>query len=572
MKLIIDMVHHNPGESQTFSKFSDSSQLKRFGYNGQVWMDHIQTAITYRYFDKELTKNEPELQNAIDARAANIYRKIEENNKAGIQSFFHTDFLVVPKKLKEKYKAEICNEEGRIDLHLPKTQELIVAQVKEIFLRFPGLDGLIVRHGETYTHDIPLFVGNGPISRGIESHILLINLLREEICQRLNRYFIYRTWDFQGIHTNRSKYLKVTDSVEVHPKLVFSIKHTNADYWRSVPFNETLMQGKHRQIVEIQCQREYEGKGAHPNYIAHGVIEGFEELDTIMPEDSVKCLNDMRDNPLFAGIFTWSRGGGWNGPYIFNEFWVELNARVLAKWIINQSVSEEVHLHSVLAEMGIEKGDANLIREISLLSAKAVVRGQYSIDVAPKLYNNQIKFSTSSRAYCIEDGIEIIWTRDHFIGGPNEVKASLKTLTEMQLYTPFLKEKRRGVLLWEKIVEKALQLNLNYNPELKELINVTCNYGLIKFIILELAWEFFIFDHSMKNKIETEIDPKLLSEKYQAAKQALSQLKKDSAICPGIYSMDYCEYIPQKGMKKAPGLDEFVKSLVAKEFRIPFVE
>ena len=28
----------------------------------------------------------------------------------------------------------------------------------------------------------------------------------------------------------------------------------------------------------MECQREYEGKGAHPNFIAQGVIDGFPEV------------------------------------------------------------------------------------------------------------------------------------------------------------------------------------------------------------------------------------------------------------------------------------------------------
>ena len=41
---------------------------------------------------------------------------------------------------------------------------------------------------------------------------------------------------------------------------VITIKHTNGDYFRTYPFNKTLTLSKHKQIVEVQCQREYEGK------------------------------------------------------------------------------------------------------------------------------------------------------------------------------------------------------------------------------------------------------------------------------------------------------------------------
>lgn len=64
------------------------------------------------------------------------------------------------------------------------------------------------------------------------------------------------------------------DRVEPHPNLLVAVKHTQLDYWRTVPFNPTIGIGHHRQIIEVQCQREYEGKGAYPNYVGQGVING----------------------------------------------------------------------------------------------------------------------------------------------------------------------------------------------------------------------------------------------------------------------------------------------------------
>ena len=111
-----------------------------------------------------------------------------------------------------------------------------------------------------------------------------------------------------------------------------------------VPFNPCIGIGKHQQVVEVQCQREYEGKGAHPNYIAKGVIDGFEEFK----KPGIKkpyCLNQVKDNPLFKGVWTWSRGGGWGGPYIKNEFWIELNAYVISHWASNPLKTEKEILY-----------------------------------------------------------------------------------------------------------------------------------------------------------------------------------------------------------------------------------
>ena len=45
-------------------------------------------------------------------------------------------------------------------------------------------------------------------------------------------------------------YLNVTNAVQPHPRLVFSIKHTALDFWRRVALNPTLGIGQHRQVVE----------------------------------------------------------------------------------------------------------------------------------------------------------------------------------------------------------------------------------------------------------------------------------------------------------------------------------
>ena len=49
--------------------------------------------------------------------------------------------------------------------------------------------------------------------------------------------------------------------------------------------------------MEVPCQREYEGKGAYLNYVARGVIEGFEKH----PGQSVR---KTWADPLIAGMFT----------------------------------------------------------------------------------------------------------------------------------------------------------------------------------------------------------------------------------------------------------------------------
>ena len=61
---------------------------------------------------------------------------------------------------------------------------------------------------------------------------------------------------------------------------------------------------------------------ADPNYVMSGVIDGFPEMSHPMG------LRDIVKKPQLKGLWTWTRGGGWWGPYIHgNEQWVDLHAR-----------------------------------------------------------------------------------------------------------------------------------------------------------------------------------------------------------------------------------------------------
>ena len=67
----------------------------------------------------------------------------------------------------------------------------------------------------------------------------------------------------------------------------------------------------------------------------------------------------MKDNPLFKGVWTWSRGGGWGGPYIKNEFWIELNAYVISHWASNPLKTEKEILYDFEKQKGFpsQNGD-----------------------------------------------------------------------------------------------------------------------------------------------------------------------------------------------------------------------
>ena len=119
---------------------------------------------------------------------------------------------------------------AKIDISRETTQRCVRHLIRSMFKQFPQLDGLVIRTGETYLHGAPHHIGNHPVRHGMDDHVTLINLLRDEVCERLDKKLFYRTWDMGQLHSLPKHYLDVTDRVEPHPNLYFSIKHTMTDF------------------------------------------------------------------------------------------------------------------------------------------------------------------------------------------------------------------------------------------------------------------------------------------------------------------------------------------------------
>jgi hypothetical protein len=358
-------------------------------------------------------------------------------------------------------------------MHLPMTQRLFRAQLQEIFERLPGLDGLTVRTGEIYLQDLPyhtaagrddgqLTRGGSAISHGAQSHTEIITILRDEVCAKCDRAVIYRTWDFgNNFHVNPTYYLKVTNAIEPDANLMFSMKHQAGDFHRLTPFNPTIAIGKHRQIIEVQCQREGYGKGAYPFYVGQGVIDGWEEDAWIMKPGQARGLRDVAGTPQFAGAWTWSRGGGWDGPYIPNEFWCDLNAYVVAKFAETPTRTEAEIFTEYARKIGLNEQDAARFRELSLLSAKAVLRGQLT---------------------ALGAKIDVWWARDDTLSAPD-----LSDIVARGLVEKALAEKREAVRMWMRIEELARQIAFA-DQGTKDFVVTSAIYGRIKFAIIEQGW------------------------------------------------------------------------------------
>ncbi len=536
VEFILDMVHNNPGEPPTISKYNDPGHVKKVGYNGMVTQWNVSCAIDYDNFEKDLVPKNSKERRWIENHASDIDKKLKKIDSVGMNVYAFTDVFVVPEAIWSKYGNKIGDVETNFhgyggditNVRKPSIQyelveELMKAQVNGIFDRFPSIDGLVIRFGETYLHDTPYHMGGKPLrqgAEGIEDHVKLLNLLREEVCVKRNKKIFYRTWDFGWFHTNPEVYLSITDRIQTHENLVFSIKHTKGDFLRHFPFNPTIGIGKHPQVVEVQCQREYEGKGAHPNYIAEAVINGFEEYE------GLEGISDLKSHPNFKGVWTWSRGGGWKGPYISNELWCDLNAFVLSKWSQDTTRSEVEIFDEYTRELELSEEDGRTFRQISLLSPKGVLYGRSSMLVK----------------------INPWWIRDQFMGGLTtdefndhtdeawgKLNESFAEILDKGIVDEILAEKSKAVNMWNEMEVMSASITSG-SKDFRDYLNVSCRYGRIKYEIIQQAWVIML--KGIEGEKSGEFDKDAIHKAYQNYRllwEEFESLKTNNVQCASLY-------------------------------------
>lgn len=512
--LVLDMVHHNPGEAPYQSVYNDPKVIKEMGYNGKVYFlfESPALAIDWESVDPDILPKGSEDRKWVDAKAKQIKQMHKACKAQDMKIFAMSDLVLFPKRLIAKYGIE----ETFGNPNDPLTEKLIRAQINEMFDQFPDLDGLVVRIGETYLHDAPYHLGAIDNKKSPEKTIIpLMQILKEEICEKRDKQLIFRTWG--AFDVNLEDYLKVSDAIAPHKNLIISVKHCEGDFHRSNAFSKVIGQGRHPQIIEVQSAREYEGKGAYPNYIANGVIEGFEE-HARMPEGRINSIKEFVETKpgLYAGVWTWSRGGGWNGPYIKDEMWCDLNSWVMAQWALHTDKSEEFVFNRYATERLHLKGDdIAKFRKLALLSAEAVVRGRNSTfrDMNPW------------------------WTRDQGIAWPMVVKGELQQKRN-------LGQKDESVAKWKEIVKLAKSIDWQ-NEATKNHAIGSAEYGLRLYTIYRTL---VYMQHAEANGNGKEV--KKWIKAYDKAWANYNKLAGEYSSIATLYTQDYDRHIANNAHDK----------------------
>ena len=124
MRYMLDMVHHNPGEPPFQTRFSDPAHLVDYGFNGQVFK-HINCIATFAATGVDCFPPGSPERAWLDTFTPGIEREIARAKAHGLKVFYHLDLFVLPRRLVDHFRAEICDPAtGRIRLDHPRTLEL----------------------------------------------------------------------------------------------------------------------------------------------------------------------------------------------------------------------------------------------------------------------------------------------------------------------------------------------------------------------------------------------------------------------------------------------------------------
>jgi len=443
------------------------------GYNSKCFFlfDSPMLAINWDELDVDIIPKGSAACSWVEIKAKRLDSLYNDCKKNGIDVYAMSDLILFPKRLVQKYGIE--NTFG--NPQDAQTEKFLRFQLHQMFTQFPQMDGIVVRIGETYLEDAPYHIGNIKNKEDAQNTIIpLLKILRDEVCVKLDKKVIFRTW--YSFDVNEKTYREIDAAIEPHKNLVISVKHCEGDFHRGNSFSKVLGIGGHKQIVEVQCAREYEGKGAYPDYIANGVINGFEEHKQLEKEGKIWNMKGLAKTGKLNGIWTWSRGGGWEGPYIKNELWPDLNAWVMAQWANNTNETEEsIFQRYATQHLKLSNDDAVKFRQLALLSAKAIIRGRRSLE-----------YSTD---------IDTWWTRDEYISFPILPKDENKVKV-------ILAEKDKSIAIWKEIVNISKDIKFK-NKVTDRTVVCSSLYGLYLYRIYRSLFYLSAIDngtYSMKEK------------------------------------------------------------------------
>lgn len=379
----------NPGEPFANSRYRDPRELTALGYNGIVLYE---TTGLSGIEDPAIVAS-GEMQRWVRQQLDIVRQRVEQATKAGLDVYIAYDVLTLARDTVNAHVgAYTCLR--RPGMLCPASEVILerAGKALEALLNLlPSVVGVVLRFGDNDASRIPYLVGNDIYSPhcprcsllGRADRItLVLTHFHKLVVERMNKRLIARAWNVRpnGLHDSVELAQRVRDRLpgdEADDRFILSFKFTQTDFWRYQKWNaSSLVFGKRPVIYELQCQREFEGKGGLPNWQAPLWRDGYPETQN----SSVPTgLSSVAGKVNFAGLWAWVRGGGWGGPFVNNESWIDANVCCVPALAENPSADvDELARHWVGARLGVkDEAAAAALRNILAHSPDIIRKGFY---------------------------------------------------------------------------------------------------------------------------------------------------------------------------------------------------
>ncbi|MDP2728772.1 MAG: hypothetical protein Q8P59_14685, partial [Dehalococcoidia bacterium] len=424
--------------SPGFSNYPTPEDALRWGFNA-VMVEPWPGLALYDGYDSAIfdPKKHPEDRAWVQANRERARQQIAAAKALHLKVVTMGDLFHLPRQALALYGAQVSAEDnpGLFCIARPKTQALLSYGLKEVLTDFPGIDAIMVRTGENY----PLgpLAGNSPAqgSCGGLSYPQRINKVMEvvynQVVEGSGKTYIQRAWDLgdNGTHARPEIARAALKNLEGKKGLMVSFKQTQTDFWRYNPVNPNLGGTAGDQMIELQMAREYEGKGAFPNYQGELFTGGAPEIE---PRGGI----DYAYQKGVRAVWVWAKGGGWGGPYPTSELWTEPNIYAAAHLAWDPSLSAEA-LAQDWATLRFGPQAAPQIASLLLKSDDAVLQTFY---IGPA--------SSHLGAWTPNN----LWVRDDVIYGEPKMAELYQTLRTEKDFQEALEEKAQALRTIDSMV------------------------------------------------------------------------------------------------------------------------
>ncbi len=285
-----------------------------------------------------------EVQRWVEQQFESIGRRVREAAAAGLDVYIFYDVLSLPRVLIEADAEQALTCRGKPEMLCPASEaamERSAAALDAMITRWPQIAGVVLRLGDNDAARFPHLVGNElylphcPRCSGMSRADRMLEAIRRFhhlIVERHGRRLIVRAWNVRpgGMHDTPDLAVRIANGLPGRAdddRLVLSFKFTETDFWRYQRWNPaSLVVGDRPVIYELQCQREFEGKGGLPDWQVPLWVHGCPEM---RGHEEVSGLAAVAGRINLAGLWAWVRGGGWGGPFVSSETWIDANVHAV---------------------------------------------------------------------------------------------------------------------------------------------------------------------------------------------------------------------------------------------------